>query len=195
MSNGEPPSSRLADWLDPDQTGLESLQGTYYINIALADFMSDTTAVPVNGSLNFTDLSSGRPTGWKWEFEGGEPRRSDEQNPRGIRYASYGQYDVQLIITNEIGSDTLIRKDYIHVEPVISPNPSSSVFNVFLGNINTEEIESQVVNAQGVRVPFTMLRLGSDAIRIDLHGNTGSLYFLRLESPEHSSSGKLILIH
>jgi hypothetical protein len=193
-SNGDEPSSRLSDWLDPDKTGVLTLQGSYYSNIAIADFTADSTEVPVNGSLSFVDISTGRPTSWKWEFEGGDPFTSIDQNPSGIKYASYGQYNVKLIVANEIGSDTLLRKDYIHVQPVISPNPSTSSFMVFLGKVDTDNIECNVYDPLGKEIPFYLGRPGQDAISIDLGGRPEAIYYLQVHLRNDHSTSRLVLI-
>ena len=67
----------------------------------LAVSYSISTAELCQGnSVDFTDLSGGNPISWAWEFEGGNPATSDLQNPVGITYATPGNYDVTLTITD-----------------------------------------------------------------------------------------------
>ena len=74
------------------------------------------TATPTAGlaplTVQFTDLSGGRPTSWHWDF--GDGTSSTEQNPTHT-YASPGLYTVTLIATNEYGSDEETKTDYITV--------------------------------------------------------------------------------
>lgn len=65
--------------------------------------------------VNFTDMSTGSPTGWSWSFPGGTPSTSSQQNPTNICYNTPGNYNVTLITTNAFGSDTIIMSNYISV--------------------------------------------------------------------------------
>ena len=74
------------------------------------------TATPTAGlaplSVQFTDLSAGSPTSWSWAF--GDGNTSTAQNPQHT-YSSAGTYTVTLTATNEYGSDTETKTDYITV--------------------------------------------------------------------------------
>src|SRR6185295_11760888 len=59
--------------------------------------------------------SLNNPTSWLWEFPGGNPSTSTDQNPMNICYNTPGTYDVTLITTNAGGSDTLTLSNYITV--------------------------------------------------------------------------------
>jgi serine protease len=75
------------------------------------------SGTPTSGSapldVNFTDLSTGDPTSWDWDFGDGSPH-SGAQNP-GHTYAADGLYTVTLIATNAQGSDTEVKNNYITV--------------------------------------------------------------------------------
>ena len=79
-----------------------------------ADFVADITTGVVPLTVHFTDLSIYDPTSWNWEF--GDGSVSDEQNPTHI-YTSVGTFTVSLTVTNEMGSDTETKVDYILVIP------------------------------------------------------------------------------
>jgi PKD repeat protein/photosystem II stability/assembly factor-like uncharacterized protein len=96
--------------------------GLYY-NTPEADFTADKTALPVSCPVNFTDRSRGIPHHWNWYFEGGNPSYSSEQNPSGIVYDTDGTYPVKLVVMNPLGSDSLIRTDYITVSSTLLPEP------------------------------------------------------------------------
>ena len=81
-----------------------------------ADFSASTTAISMGGSVDFYDESFGSPVSWSWEFEGGEPSTSNEENPEGILFAETGSYDVSLTITDtQGGSETIVKENYISV--------------------------------------------------------------------------------
>ncbi|MCX6311530.1 MAG: PKD domain-containing protein [Bacteroidetes bacterium] len=65
--------------------------------------------------VNFTDMSTGTPTGWSWSFPGATPATSTLQNPTNICYNTPGNYSVTLISTNAFGSDTIVMNNYMVV--------------------------------------------------------------------------------
>lgn len=56
--------------------------------------------------IDFTDNTTGTPTGWAWSFPGATPATSTSQNPTTICYNTAGTYTVTLIVTNAFGADT-----------------------------------------------------------------------------------------
>jgi len=110
-------STRLSNWLDPGTTGATTLDG-YNPNggtAVNANFSGTPTTIPVGGTVNFTDLSTGSPTSWSWSFTGGTPATSTTQNPAGVQYNTAGIYPVSLTATNGSGSDTETKTNYITV--------------------------------------------------------------------------------
>ncbi|MBU0763208.1 MAG: PKD domain-containing protein, partial [Bacteroidetes bacterium] len=87
----------------------------------VADFTVSSTEVCAGDTVAFTDTSTNYPADWEWSFQGGTPATSSVQNPV-ITYSTPGVYDVQLIATNYIGMDTVVKSAFItvHAAPVIS---------------------------------------------------------------------------
>ena len=83
----------------------------------LALFEASDTMICVGGCINFADLSLQDPEQWRWRFEGTIPDTSLLPSPTGICYPDTGCFDVQLIVSNAGGPDTLLIKDYICVYP------------------------------------------------------------------------------
>jgi PKD repeat protein len=83
----------------------------------VADFSGLPTTIDIGQSVNFTDFSVNTPTTWQWTFEGGTPSTSGDENPSGVIYTSAGSYDVTLIVSNDFGSDTIVKENYITVNP------------------------------------------------------------------------------
>jgi PKD repeat protein len=79
-----------------------------------ADFYSGDTAICVGDTVQFYSTST-YTAGYLWIFEGGTPYYSIQANPQ-VTYSNPGYYDVTLIVTNEIGSDTLVVNNLIYVE-------------------------------------------------------------------------------
>ncbi|MBN1338975.1 MAG: PKD domain-containing protein [Bacteroidales bacterium] len=65
-------------------------------------------------TVHFTNLTTNNPEWWHWEFEGGIPAVSSEQNPIVV-YPYHGEYDVKLTAGNSYGSDSIFAGDYIKV--------------------------------------------------------------------------------
>jgi PKD repeat protein len=84
-----------------------------------ADFSGTPTLGDAPLSVSFTDLSTGAPTSWSWDF--GDGNTSTAQNPSHT-YANSGAYTVSLTVSNGGGSDTVDKVDYITVNAP-PPNP------------------------------------------------------------------------
>ncbi len=78
----------------------------------VAEFLGEPTSGFAPLTVLFTDLSSGIPTSWSWNF--GDGSTSILQNPTH-EYAAVGIYTVLLNATNAFGSDTKIKTGYITV--------------------------------------------------------------------------------
>jgi len=104
-----------------------------YVKVAFvpeADFMTENRVVPTGEEISFKDLTLGIPSQWKWYFEGAEPSFSSDQNPTGIHYNSEGVFDVKLIVTNDLGSDTILKENYITVSSTVLPKVDFDVDKV-----------------------------------------------------------------
>ncbi|MGV8113260.1 MAG: T9SS type A sorting domain-containing protein [Lentimicrobium sp.] len=149
LSNGSADSVRLKPWLDPVNSGLSSINGSYNEKQVIARFLADTTVIAVGSLLSFSDLSMGNPVSWHWEFEGGEPAVSTSADPGEIRYNTLGLFNVKLSVTNAFGADSLIREKYIRVVPEVFPNPALDEFYILLGRYSADPAEIRVYNALG----------------------------------------------
>jgi len=79
------------------------------------NFISNYQNISPGQSINFTDQSLNSPNQWLWSFPGGSPSSSTLQNPTGIVYYSTGNYDVSLQVTNQYGSNSLTKSNFIQV--------------------------------------------------------------------------------
>ncbi len=87
------------------------------VNLPYAEFVADKTKGMTPFTVHFTDMSTGYPTGWKWDF--GDGATSTEQNPSHI-YTTAGtsvtsKYTVTLTATNVNGESMKTKVDYITV--------------------------------------------------------------------------------
>ncbi len=90
--------------------------------LAEPSLAAEFSAIPLSGQypllVQFTDDSAGDIIEWAWDFDGDDIIDSNEQNPT-YTYTQSGTYTVSLTITDDQGSETLIKTDYITVEPAI----------------------------------------------------------------------------
>ncbi len=95
-------------------TGYDSVYVVPDICPVTSNFVSLTREICFGNSVNFIDISLNNATEWQWQFPGGNPATSDEQNPT-ITYDSIGLYDVVLIASDGITTDTFLIENYINV--------------------------------------------------------------------------------
>jgi lysyl endopeptidase len=98
--------ARLKPWLDPGNTGTETLHGLYpYRESALgAGFSVSTIEVCAGDKVVFTDFSGGNPFSWYWEFgDGAVPQTASTKGPHFVEYLTSGNRTVSLTIEGDAG--------------------------------------------------------------------------------------------
>jgi PKD repeat protein len=83
-----------------------------------ANFAASPTAGSAPLGVAFTDLSSGAPTAWDWNF--GDGATASQQHPTHL-YTAPGYYTVSLTASNGQGQDTESKTDYVTVRPGETP--------------------------------------------------------------------------
>jgi PKD repeat protein len=89
-----------------------SIQTIVAGGVPATDFVADKTTVSVNTPVQFTDKTLNSPTSWSWDF--GDGATSTGQNPSHA-YPGKGIYSVTLTATNNDGTDTEKKVNYITV--------------------------------------------------------------------------------
>jgi gliding motility-associated-like protein len=92
-----------------------------------ADFSANKIqGCDVLGNVVFTDLSTGSPTSWLWDF--GNGNSSTLQSPTA-NFSNVGNYNIKLTVTNANGSNSTTKSAYIKVykspESRLVANPSA----------------------------------------------------------------------
>jgi len=84
------------------------------IDFPVADFSANVQEGCSPLSVQFFNESSPNVTDMVWSFPGGSPSSSTSFSPN-ITYSQVGTYDVELIVFNDSGSDTILKTDFITV--------------------------------------------------------------------------------
>lgn len=82
--------------------------------LCLADFEADELRICQEESISFTNLSYNGDTEWLWEFEGGTPATSTEENPE-VTYNEAGVFEVTLTIGNGTDEVSVTKESYVNV--------------------------------------------------------------------------------
>ncbi len=118
-----------------------------------------------------------------WVFEGGVPSTSTEWNP-SVTYPDPGIFDVTIIASNQEGSDTLLRKNYITV--LKTPEVEFSIFyDDFMVRLEATELAGYSYSwdfgdgntAQGTSVVHTYSGVGTYEVSLVLVGPCGTFEF------------------
>jgi PKD repeat protein len=69
-----------------------------------ANYSVNQSVICAGSTVQFTDRSTfGNPTSWQWNFPGGSPNSSTDENPT-VTYHYKGNFNVSLTVTNGNGT-------------------------------------------------------------------------------------------
>jgi PKD repeat protein len=102
----------------------------------VAAFSNNTSSFCAGGTVDFTDASTNAPTSWNWSFAGGTPSTSTLQNP-SIQYNTAGVYDVSLIVSDTLFTDTLTQLNLITVTAIPTAIAGSDVTATYIPSSGT----------------------------------------------------------
>lgn len=191
-----------------NQTFTVNTAGRYHVTISsegcsTTDTITVTTApLPSASAINYSNNGGGSYTfqvvnpqhvnTYSWNFGDGGTASGD--NPTHI-YTSKGTYPVQLIVSNECGSDTLTISltDKLGIESTphgqavsFYPNPAGDHLHISTGATVTVQ-ELTIINMLGQSV----LQLHYPPADINLSAIAQGIYLLRIHTNEGTVTGKL----
>lgn len=108
--------------VEGDAASSDSVTITGYIlqpTAPVADFSATPISGPAPLTVQFSDLSSGTPTEWNWDFENDGTIDSMAKNPSHV-FTNPGTYSVYLSVANPYGSDIELKNNLITVN---TPGP------------------------------------------------------------------------
>ncbi len=114
-----------------------SVQSINLNTLPTAGFSTDVTEGCLPLTVMFTNNSSANTSSWEWNFPGGTPAMSTDANPT-IVYTETGSFDVYLIVSNEMGADSVMSIGLITVSdvPTTDFEFSADDFNVNFTNLS-----------------------------------------------------------
>ena len=152
-----------------------------------ADFIAIPTTIEVGDTLGFVDFSSGLPDSWEWTVTGNQNFNSNLQNPSFI-FSQIGQYSVKLRAGNSLGSDSIVKVDYINVTPpVLHPYSFtiSGIQTLYTSPTDTGKVTyywTLPTSAPGIAYKFHAQKFGGTASRwlnSNSNGNDNSITFTK----------------
>ena len=172
-----------------------------------ADFTVSNDSICKDEPVQFTDLSDGNPTSWNWNFEGGTPAGSTDQNPM-VTYSTPGNFDVELIISNGASTDTLLRSDYIFVDDCtlvkevifevskIYPNPASETISISTNLRSGFMVEVKIMDMIGRVVIFNNLKIDNQGmIKLNISNLDKGAYVIEISNNDLSKITSQFLVN
>ncbi len=180
------------------------------ISIFGVDFVADTTIGYAPLQVQFTDLSTGNILLRYWDF--GDGNTSMDQNPVHI-FADTGSYTIQLIVSDGVEIDTLIKLNYIFVEegtfvpnfadskPFIlhqnKPNPFAETTEISFYIPKQTEVEISIYNILGEKIQTLVSKtysIGEHSIKFNSKNYNPGTYFYKMTCPDFVDTKNMIIL-
>jgi PKD repeat protein len=181
-----------------------------------ADFIADVVSGNAPLAVNFTDISTGNPTSWEWDFNNDGTIDSNEQNPI-FTYSDTGVYTVALVVENGLYTDIETKVDYISVSSTNTENETIPLLTELVGNFpnpfnpsttisyNLREnsiVQIEIFNMKGQKVKTLANQSQTPGAKsviwngVDQTGQSVSsgIYFYKLKTDNLSQTKKMILL-
>lgn len=158
---------------------------------------ADFSTTLVSGlTYSFQNTSTGGGT-LLWDF--GDGTNSSDPNPTHT-YPLAGFYQVSLVVTNECGSDTVLKdlsgvsiQDEFAALFQVAPNPSEGLFVLMANHLPATTLQIEVLDVQGRRVfEETVVPAGYLRQEIDLSNLAEGGYLLRVSGGDRVATFRLI---
>jgi hypothetical protein len=181
----------------------------------VADFRSGSRIIPAGSGVDFFDQSSYSPESWEWFFPGSVVPVSNDQHPSGITYPSPGVYEVTLVASNSLGSDSLTKYCFLEVQPSTGiafadggvpaelgvdqnyPNPfnSRTTFRFSTGRPAFVSLTIYDVLGRLVATPVnSRMEPGTHTVVWDAGGLPSGVYYYKIVADKESRAGNLMLL-
>ncbi|MBL7138563.1 MAG: PKD domain-containing protein [Bacteroidales bacterium] len=129
-----------------------------------ANFVGYPTSIKVGESVNFYNFSTGPVISYQWDFPGGDPAASTEEEPV-VFYNAQGIYDVTLTVSDGVSTNTMTKNGYIQVDYatglskeesslhcVLMPNPNNGTFTLRMTTREEDRVSLRIFNTIGTMI-------------------------------------------
>ena len=134
-----------------------TLTGGDEVVLCKADFSANKTSICPGENVQFTNTTYNVSNGWTWSFPGGTPATSTDENPI-VNYSTPGVYQVELISTDGVDSDTETKVGFI---AVLENSSNLPFFEGFENYATLDGNTSWSVNNSGNNAPWQISTLAS----------------------------------
>ena len=177
----------------------------YSVNIVsgatppVADFEADNLVPLVGETVAFTDLSANDPTSWSWTFTPStvtfvEGTDENSQNPQVI-FDQAGAYTVELTATNNDGSDTETKEDYINARDTLEVTAFADPDEICAGE--AAQLNAEVTGGTG-SYTFSWTSdpegFGSTAQNPVVTPGQTTLYMVEVNDGEQTANGEVEVV-
>ena len=139
----------------------------------IAEFTASSTTISTGSTVDFTDMSTTTGTvTYSWTFTGADVTSSSDQNPTGVTYSTAGTYTVELTVTDDGGSDTETKVDYITVVDGPVADFTASTTSLLEG----ESVDFTDLSSYGTGVSWSWTFTGADTPSSTDENPTGIVY-------------------
>jgi PKD repeat protein len=146
------------------------LNGSTASGIILVDFDANSIISCVNSTINFTNISSAANS-YFWDFgPNASPETSTEENP-SVSFNSVGSYSVSLTVTNEFGSNSITKTNFITINPDLVPSISITSTDADNSICQTTAISFESTIENGGNEPIFDWKINNIST-----GQTGSIF-------------------
>lgn len=185
------------------ESGSDTL--AFCLGFPAASFIAEQDTICSGSSVAFHSLSIGAES-YFWEFEGGQPASSSEEQPE-VYYEHAGAYTVSLTIAKGDESDTFTREEYLiavictsldeqnsELQAMISPNPGTGRFMISLHNPGHETFVLRLRNTSGQIVYHETItaRGAQQNVLLDISDQPNGIYILQLENSHQRLIKRLV---
>jgi PKD repeat protein len=185
-NNNSASTKQLKYWLDPAATGATSIDGTYFKINPVADFSVTYPAACIDNAVTITDNTKYSPKTWEWKIEPttytlANGTELSSQNLQVV-FNESGEYSVQLITSNDYGSDTLVKSNFIQVVDDIQVSVSGIPADSIICGCNLTNFP--IIASGALSYSFSVDE--TDKIEYEAKGDT--LYLSLIESEKKNGS-------
>ncbi len=133
-----------------NEAGSDTTEFVNFVTVrpVVAEFSSDKQTGCEGLQIQYSQAALCDADSFEWHFEGGSPLISTQLNPT-VTYPIAGFYDVQLIVKNQFGADTITKNLFAQVlaPPVVATTATDNVNFTIQGTVTA--------NVTGGIAPFT----------------------------------------